>query len=588
MKKITALLIAFTLLCTLCLPALATVGITGGFWFNKTVDGTPITLWLSDNCTPEEGDEIQNGMRFDLYPEDEYPNGLYFSGTLQHDTVVFGLVPPGDYVLVERLEGLAAEVFLPREPEKITIAASGVDFDKTATYSAVTPGNTLSLRYEIAGGPSTISDAGGPDWAYPISDWFDDYHVSGGNGEYPSFCANYMSRQLGDVYVDKTSAFISNKGPAVYNNILSAFNYINDIWGGLDAWPGPDGQGKTVEESTKWIAQIALWLLLDDGVLTAESVGPPVIRMLQSIEPSVYPQWTAFNGMINNAVAEVIAAVRDGYVGQNNITEFVFLADPSYDSPFSWSHILSCQPQIVPIFGALNAFDTLDNAARKIPPENPTTHNYCGTLVTWRNNKTVLGGTFNNGMTYVEIDIEKARTEGYTFGIADSSPSNKYIDYNYFVRVEGNELIISFDDRLAAANVCAKLYSEPPDKHDPSHHTPLSNGQELRLPLPAIPNGSGGNSGNNSNSVTAEIEGNGNNRTLTITAGGVKYTNQPWSNNGNMIYALGGYKINVAIQGNKVSNITILEGPTDPIPQDPGAQQTVYLFFHLDNGISHF
>ena len=107
------------------------------------------------------------------------------------------------------------------------------------------------------------------------------------------------------------------------------------------------------------------------------------------------------------------------------------------------------------------------------------------TLVTWRNNKTVPGGTFGNGMTYLEINTEKAKNEGYTFGIADSSPSNNYVGYDYNVKIEGNDLVISFDDRFIGASATAKVYTAAPKKHDPSGHKTLLTGDELRIKLPA-------------------------------------------------------------------------------------------------------
>ena|GEM_PF-3573974 len=213
----------------------------------------------------------------------------------------------------------------------------------------------------------------------------------------------------------------------------------------------------------------------------------------------------------------------------------------------------------------------------------PIIKNGNGTLVTWRNGRTVPGGTFDNGMTYVEIDVEKARNEGYKFGIADSSPSNRYIGFDYFVKVEGNELVVYFNTCLISAGVSVKVYGEAPDKHDPSHHTTLTNGQELRIPLPSIPESSG------NKAVNAAIEGNGNNRTLTITVDGIKYPNQPWNNNSSRDYELGGYKMNIAVQGNKVSGITVLESSgEDSGTPNPGASQIVYLFFHLDKGITHY
>ncbi len=63
---------------------------------------------------------------------------------------------------------------------------------------------------------------------------------------------------------------------------------------------------------------------------------------------------------------------------------------------------------------------------------------------------------------------------------------NRPIDYGYNVRIEGDELVFSLDERLISANVTVKLYAEQPGKHDPSHHQTIMAGEEIRIPLPAV------------------------------------------------------------------------------------------------------
>ena len=82
------------------------------------------------------------------------------------------------------------------------------------------------------------------------------------------------------------------------------------------------------------------------------------------------------------------------------------------------------------------------------------------------------GGAFNNGHTYVEINVEEARNGGYSIGIADSSknangktPPSQYnvpIGYNYNVDIDGNQLVISFDNRfISSGGIGAYLVNNP-------------------------------------------------------------------------------------------------------------------------------
>jgi len=207
------------------------------------------------------------------------------------------------------------------------------------------------------------------------------------------------------------------------------------------------------------------------------------------------------------------------------------------------------------------------------------------TLVTWRNNKTVPGGTFGNGMTYLEINTEKARNEGYTFGIADSSPSNKYVGYNYNVRIEGNDLVISFDNRFISASVSAKVYSTAPEKHDPSGHKTLRTGDELRIPLPA----QNVNSKATAVSATATATQNGNNVTITVKDASKTFTKVvEFAKNATKTYVFDGYTVELVYNGNGVKSAKVVSQPTSAPSNEPTKVDNYYLFFHVENGVNFY
>ncbi|MFS0576955.1 hypothetical protein AB1K83_15045 [Sporosarcina sp. 179-K 3D1 HS] len=94
------------------------------------------------------------------------------------------------------------------------------------------------------------------------------------------------------------------------------------------------------------------------------------------------------------------------------------------------------------------------------------------------------GGKFNNDMVWLEVDVQKARSEGYTFGIAQSNPGNSYIGYDYDVKIEGEQLIVSFDDRFINTKITAKVYQTSPTKHDNTGAVGLATGGTLAVNLP--------------------------------------------------------------------------------------------------------
>lgn len=118
-----------------------------------------------------------------------------------------------------------------------------------------------------------------------------------------------------------------------------------------------------------------------------------------------------------------------------------------------------------------------------------------GTLVTRLNydskSRPINGGAFNNGHTYVEINVAQAMSEdGIWLQIADSSKQNGKktsdqfnipIDYYYNVRIVDGQLIISFPDDLAYVNVGAYVAVNPKGfpGNAPSHQ---SGGVSVALP----------------------------------------------------------------------------------------------------------
>ena len=107
------------------------------------------------------------------------------------------------------------------------------------------------------------------------------------------------------------------------------------------------------------------------------------------------------------------------------------------------------------------------------------------TLVTSLDDKT--GGAFNNGHTYVAVNIKAASEGELEFQIADSSPQNRPIGYSYFVSITGDSLNIYFKD-VVSANIGAYLVDDAKDfpGNAPSHH-----GTSLSLSLPTDANEDG-------------------------------------------------------------------------------------------------
>jgi hypothetical protein len=342
----------------------------------KTVDGIAFDIWITEYSGNVA--ELISGMNFKLYKvnaDGTINFGVVVAtGVLNADNgmIVFDVVSlaAGKYVVVESLSGRAAVVFEPVDNLYIWIGANGkmidvTDFDSDATYWSTdvfySSKGTADLAVTYVVGSSTVRNP-----------WFNDfqtrqYDVATGNYgvAYSSFCGYYDSGKLGGdtyngptlIYVDMTSDFVALK-PGVKEDLIAAYNYIYDTWGSLDQWPSATGTS-TPSESTKFIAQVVTWLLLNDGIVEANSDF----------------------AYINDCVAEVLANYQ-GYSGSQTIKGIVFLADEGYPNNLQY-----CQPQIVPIYGE--------------PVFNNKAVNTQGISIA----KTVDGITFNVWITQYDGDV---------------------------------------------------------------------------------------------------------------------------------------------------------------------------------------
>ena len=221
------------------------------------------------------------------------------------------------------------------------------NFDYFADYWAATAFNVtnprLAINYTLGTGASGTN-------IYLDSFFVRKILPSGDYGEsYMSFCGYYNSNKLGGdlspthTYIDQTAAAATQEmTPASKQKLLAAYNYIFDTWGSLDQWPSANSSVASAAGaagSTKFIAQIITWRLLDLNIVSTNSI-------------------LSGYSYINQYVTQVIdfVAANPGYTGSGAISDVVYLAQ-KYGYP---PRDLNCQPQIVPIFG------------QQTPPPTPT------------------------------------------------------------------------------------------------------------------------------------------------------------------------------------------------------------------------
>ena len=442
----------------------------GGLGFVKTVGGVDISAWLLD-YTDAEIEEILKGITFELYAlenEDDdlgdtpfmtwkawdlddfgnYENKFGFSSE-----VAFGDVPVGWYVIVEVLSGKAAELFEEHDSVKVYVSETGVSglgigiFDRDAFYV---------ISYDLTGIRSINYpglNGGGEIFYIGVKNVTTDSRFFG--DEYISFCANGGSKRFaGDNDLDCEGYLVASSVNDA--KFLSAFNFIEDEF-------GPLGENRL-------ITQVVIWALLG-----AIDVDKPEFDA------------TYLTDAEKADVLDVLAAVEAGYIGEGKVVDAVYLLCEKETHTFEF-----CQPQIVPIYhgyefdnteikivkGSIAVLVEIDGEEpwEEYEPVYEELGNSTDTLVS------LSGNAFGNGHTWVAVDVAAATDGVLRFQIADSSPSNRPVNYFYNVSIEDGKLTVYFDDNLISANVGAYVVNDPKDfpGNAPSHH-----GQSVTVDLPA-------------------------------------------------------------------------------------------------------
>ncbi|MCL2136498.1 MAG: hypothetical protein FWH40_03105 [Coriobacteriia bacterium] len=91
------------------------------------------------------------------------------------------------------------------------------------------------------------------------------------------------------------------------------------------------------------------------------------------------------------------------------------------------------------------------------------------------------GGYFNNGHSYIAVNVECASEHVLRVPIADSSNAHTTIGYNYLVHIEGDFLTVYFDDNLISANVGVQVFTSAPDNFP---NAPKHSGSSMTVALP--------------------------------------------------------------------------------------------------------
>lgn len=299
----------------------------------KYVDGIDIAAWLTDNygLTKSLSDFIEC---FNLYSVTG--DGASYDSTNLVDsqaldlagTIKFSELADGWYAVEEVLTTEGQGVFEQAPVQYIEIVngstvSGGSDFDYSALYTIV---NGYGAGYTL--GYPGLNNTGD---IFPIA-----VTNTTTGAVYPSFCANggSVAFSYNGYYVARTDT--PNGVP--YNDILSAYNYIEDHVGDLNA--------------NRAITQIVTWSLL--GAIDTNSTD------FDNID------WTTVNSRHDfyqgsDAKADVLDVMANyhGYQGNGTIVGLAFMVD-QYGGDFHDN-----QPQLVPLYGGGGFYNHTN------PPVNP-------------------------------------------------------------------------------------------------------------------------------------------------------------------------------------------------------------------------
>ncbi|MCL2767944.1 MAG: hypothetical protein FWE49_04395, partial [Synergistaceae bacterium] len=337
----------------------------------KHVNGTPFGEWAwkvvieDETLTFDELYEILASVSFLVYEADE--EGNYDETAVPVSTGVLaeeGLIEflpfelkPGWYVIVEVLEGKAAEIFDVVDPLLIEVGENGnliniSDFDYKAFYTVVNGyGGGYTLGYQGLNNTGDIFYIGVKNAETGI--------------EYPSICANACSTNFaGEGGVGCSGYLVSiedmpNDVPR--EDFLKAYNYMYEKYGDLN--------------DIRPVVQIITWALLgaidvgseafDNINWAAVEAGTAAIKGVPDAEDMVY---------------DVFDNYKDFQISNGEIADVIFLVCDKHDEDHDF---VKCQPQLVPVYGKL----VFNNKTKEDEgfPECPVSFN-----------KVILGGMYNN------------------------------------------------------------------------------------------------------------------------------------------------------------------------------------------------
>jgi len=440
-------------------------GYDGVLNLEKTINGEVVGEWEVNGITIMD---VVEDIFFTLYKavvdDDGNPIGV---GT---EVVAYGEFDPlgsitfdwdsdeevtGWYAVVETFtpDSLAEEIFEDVGPlyvyfnNGVAVGGINVDFDYSALYTIVNGYNQRA------------------DWGYPdgigytgLNNSGDIFYIGVTNTltgvVYPSFCAHAGSTNFaGDAGNGCTGYLCSTSIREIeeidFDAFLSALNYIEDLYNEPVA-------------NQRVITQVVTWALLGNIDVYSEDFDNTKLTVSEK-----------------DAIIDVIEHSK-GYVGNGKIVDIVYLTcDMHGITEFGLAH---CQPQLVPIYGdyteivfdnKTTGFDGFIDVNVDITAKyDKVTYEPEYKRLTYKKDEKTLVSlipaeddyadrSFNNGHTYVAINVEEAKEGVITFGIADSSPSNRDIGYTYSVTIEDDMLIVSFEDLASVGGYGAYIVNDP-------------------------------------------------------------------------------------------------------------------------------
>ena len=283
---------------------------TGRLSFVKTANGQLIVDYLFEHFSEDDAKAILDDVTFSLYSV--APDGTYtLIDTVGINPVTckvdFGVLPVGEYVIVENLGSIAEKVFKQQDELTITVTTTSVSgleiyFDCNALY-LIDCAYITTWDYLLYG-----------DYSYEI------FYIGVTNAKtadhYASFCAYGSSETFAGLYddcegynvVESATDYLEN-----YDEFISALNYINDKFGDLN--------------TNRRITQTVIWTLL--GEISIPSA-----------------EWDAVYDLTPEEKVAVEAVIANlDYTGEGKIVGLVYMVCENHEHDAK-----HCQPQIVPVY----------------------------------------------------------------------------------------------------------------------------------------------------------------------------------------------------------------------------------------------